>query len=250
MEIKLREIAMSVAIVLVMIFLGTLIDGKIVQSVLDSNEKYYSATQIVYDENRFEYCLRTNKGNVLIEGPFSAATPITHADVSGEQLYIKVRRERYTQHQRTVYEYDEKGNITGSHIEIYYSWDYHSSDAWYPETVKLYNSVFNFGKFDYPEVLLTGWYNNSPWVGNIRYRYSGYGTNFNGMVIANFSDNTIYNFDKGGGSIPITFFTVEKYIENLEGNVTSSRVLFWIAWMVLTGGIVVGFYYLENRWLD
>ena len=42
--------------------------------------------------------------------------------------------------------------------------------------------------------------------------------------------------------------TIEETIESLESN--WELVLFWIGWVLLTGGAVVGFYYIDNRWLE
>lgn len=41
---------------------------------------------------------------------------------------------------------------------------------------------------------------------------------------------------------------IEETVENLEsGGVV---IIFWILWIVLTGGCVFGFYYIDNKWLE
>ena len=43
--------------------------------------------------------------------------------------------------------------------------------------------------------------------------------------------------------------TAEKYIKDREENLNGSTVLFWVLWVLLTAGLIAGFYTLENRWL-
>ena len=41
--------------------------------------------------------------------------------------------------------------------------------------------------------------------------------------------------------------------EVVEDQVSGQKIpviIFWVVWVLLTGGAVVGFFYLENRWLD
>ena len=41
--------------------------------------------------------------------------------------------------------------------------------------------------------------------------------------------------------------------EVVEDQVSGQKIpviIFWVVWVLLTGGVVVGFFYLENRWLD
>ena len=37
-------------------------------------------------------------------------------------------------------------------------------------------------------------------------------------------------------------------VDHLQSNV--GVIIFWIFWIILIGGMVFGFYYLDNRWLD
>ena len=41
--------------------------------------------------------------------------------------------------------------------------------------------------------------------------------------------------------------TISETVEQLESGF--EIVIFWIFWILLTGGAVFGFFYLENRWL-
>ena len=41
---------------------------------------------------------------------------------------------------------------------------------------------------------------------------------------------------------------IKKVVEHLESSIT--LVIFWIIWIVLVIGVVFGFYYLDNEWLE
>ena len=42
--------------------------------------------------------------------------------------------------------------------------------------------------------------------------------------------------------------TIEQTIDSLETNF--ELWLFWIVWILATGGLVYGFYYIDNHWLE
>ena len=80
----------------------------------------------------------------------------------------------------------------------------------------------------------------------IKYRkrnvYYGTETDFQGTLFTSLKENTINNtkFYKNQ--------TIAETIENLETG--AEIVIFWILWILLIIGLVIGFYYLENKWLD
>lgn len=78
---------------------------------------------------------------------------------------------------------------------------------------------------------------------HIRYKYYGVGTNYKGTIFTDLRNQTISDNTK---------FYVDKNIEETVDYLESvSRVIkFWIFWIVLIGGCVFGFYYLDNKWLE
>ena len=44
--------------------------------------------------------------------------------------------------------------------------------------------------------------------------------------------------------------TAQNIIDSAETKITISKVLYWFMWLLITGGLIFGFYYLENNWLE
>ena len=72
--------------------------------------------------------------------------------------------------------------------------------------------------------------------------YYGTETDFQGTLFTSLKENTINNskFYKNQ--------TIAETIENLETG--AEIVIFWILWILLIIVLVIGFYYLDNKWLD
>ena len=41
----------------------------------------------------------------------------------------------------------------------------------------------------------------------------------------------------------------EQYIKKAERKLNENTIIFWILWGLLTVGMIIGFYALENKWL-
>ena len=82
----------------------------------------------------------------------------------------------------------------------------------------------------------------------INFNYSGWncssvGTEYEGTIFTELKDKTI--------SDNTTFYnnlTIDETVDYLETDFPI--IIFWFVWMVLIAGIVVGFYYLDNDWLN
>lgn len=79
----------------------------------------------------------------------------------------------------------------------------------------------------------------------VRFVYYGVKTKYKGTIFADLRDGTIPNkthFYKDS--------SIDDIVKMFESNATVAMVIFWIVWLILTGGIVYGFYYLDNEWLE
>jgi hypothetical protein len=72
--------------------------------------------------------------------------------------------------------------------------------------------------------------------------YYGTGTEFQGTLYTKLIDNTI----DGPGFYDN--YTIEETIDRLETN--WQVPVFWVAWVALTTGVVIAFYYIDNKWLE
>lgn len=97
-----REILLSIAIVCIMLLLGSLIADAINDSVMEKHQEYNTALQINADKELFEYGMRTNIGNAFVYGELKAVDPVGYEEVEGQYSYIKKVKEKYTKHTRVV----------------------------------------------------------------------------------------------------------------------------------------------------
>ena len=44
--------------------------------------------------------------------------------------------------------------------------------------------------------------------------------------------------------------TIQGKIDSAERDIRVIPWVFWVLWILLTGGLIVLFYYFENRWLE
>lgn len=238
-EITKREILASISIVAIMLLIGVLIAGKLSDYQLDKNEKYNKAVKIESQE-LFEYGMRTNVGNAFVYGDLEAVDTVTYPEIVGEYMYIEKVKERYTEHTETVYEYDEDGNVTGSHEESYWTWDYAGSEEQICSEVLFLGHVFPVGKIDLPG---KEYINTIKESSHIRYKYYGVGLKFTGTIFTKLGDKTITD-----NSSFYENMTIDETVEYLESNF--AMWIFWIIWIVLIGACVYGFYYIDNEWLE
>jgi hypothetical protein len=194
----------------------------------------------------------TNFGNVLLYGELRTDSPVTFDEIGNGYIYIEKVREDYTRHTRTVTKKDSNGN-TYTETEVYYSWDYVSSEHLATDTIVFLDEPFSYGTISLPVRRLSladagvekqRWnyiYKNS----DTRYYYNVTDVSLVGTVFATLSDGTIKN-----ASSLYENDTPTEVIESVQQSETLYLIFFWLAWVVFMAGCVYGFLYLENRWLD
>lgn len=241
MEIKKREIICSIVIVAVMLIIGFWISENIRESMLERYQEYDTAIQIDQEE-MFRYGMRTNAGNAFVYGKLKTLDPVNFSELSGEYSYIKKEEQKYRKHWRIVTETYRDSNgekHTRKVKEEYWTWDTMRTETKTATKISYLNVEFKYEKIDFPrsqlvEILNTGYHRRNV--------YYGTGTEFKGTIFTNLKKNTIND---------TSFYenqTITETIENLESGY--EIWLFWIGWWILTAIVVVGFCYLENRWLD
>lgn len=238
MEITKREIIVSISILAIMLIIGVFIGNKISESQMDDNSKYNNAIKIE-DSELFKYGMRTNVGNAFVYGELKAVDSVGYEGVEGEYLHIEKVTERYTSHTRRIAH--KSGKTTYYTTEIYWTWDKINTDSKQSKKVNFCDVEFNTSQFKLPSdsyitTIGTGY--------NLRDKYYGVGSNLKGTIFAKLYDN---NIPESG-----THFYNDNTIKQALEQLTSDGWLigFWILWIVLTCGIIFGFYYLDNKWLD
>lgn len=237
-EITPREIIASISIIAVMILIGVLISSKISEAQMDRNEIYNKAVKIE-STDLFQYGMDTNVGNAFVYGDLVAVDIVTYPEIDGEYMYVEKVKEKYTKHTRTVTYKDSNGK-TKTKKETYWTWDRVSSEDKKCNEVTFCGITFNVNKFDLPSSNHIDTIKESS---HIRYKYYGVGTEFTGTIFTDLRDKTISdntNFYNG--------MNIEETVERLESG--GGEIIFWIFWILLTGGCVYGFFYIDNRWLE
>jgi hypothetical protein len=231
-----------------MILVGVLISGNISEAQMDRNEIYNKAVKIE-STDLFQYGMDTNVGNAFVYGELESVDTVTYPEIGGEYIYVQKVEERYERHERTVTKEDSDGN-TYTETEIYYEWDTEDTDSIHANEIEFCGIRFPYSKIDLPGVLhietikgdmVYSW-KSGEYV-KVRFKYYGVGTKFTGTIFTDLRDKTI--------SDSTNFYNdmnIEETVERLQSG--GGEIIFWIFWIIFTGGCVFGFYYIDNKWLE
>ena len=240
-EITKREILASISIIAVMILIGVLISSKISEHQMDKNEIYNKAVKIE-STDLFQYGMDINVGNAFVYGDLVAVDTVTYPEIDGEYMYVEKVKEKYTKHTRTVTKYKTVNGKRKSYTttETYWTWDRVGSEDKKCNEVTFCGITFNVSKFDIPSSHHIDTIKESS---HIRYKYYGVGTEFTGTIFTDLRDKTISDSTNFYNNM-----NIEETVECLESG--GGEIIFWIFWILLTGGCVYGFFYIDNKWLE
>lgn len=240
-EITKREILVSIIIIAIMLLLGIIIHGNINDKLMLEYQKYNTALQIENDADLFTYGMRTNVGNAFVYGDLKAVDTVTYPEIGGEYSYVEKVKERYTRHTRTVTRTRTVNGKTQTYTEteVYYTWDRVDSWSKHCDKISFLDVEFDYGTISFPS---SDYITTQMESGTVRYKYYGAGVKYTGTLYAVLNDNTIGETSFYNNS------NIEETIESLKSG--WQLVVFWILWISLTAGCVVGFYYIDNRWLE
>lgn len=240
-EITKREILASISIIAVMILIGVLISSKISEHQMDKNEIYNKAVKIE-STDLFQYGMDTNVGNAFVYGDLKAVDTVTYPEIDGEYMYVEKVKEKYTMHTRTVTRTRTVNGKTQSYTttETYWTWDRVGSEDKKCNEVTFCGITFNVNKFDIPSSHHIDTIKESS---HIRYKYYGVGTEFTGTIFTDLRNKTISNNTNFYNAM-----NIEETVKHLQAG--GGEIIFWIFWILLTGGCVFGFFYIDNKWLE
>jgi hypothetical protein len=201
------------------------------------NQEYNTALQIDNDPELFKYGMKTNIGNAFVYGDLKAVDTVTYPEIKGQYSYVEKVKEKYTMHTRTVT--TVVNGKTKTRTETYWTWDRVSSESKHCKKITFLGVEFDYGMIDFPGASHIDTIKESS---KIRYKYYGAPTNSIGTLYAKLDNNTINDVR----------FRHDQNIEETLDIFTSGweLVLFWVAWVILIIGLVIGFYYIDNRWLE
>lgn len=237
MEVTKREIIISIAVAAIMLIIGFSISGKIIDAQNNKNAEYQKAVHIE-DSELFQYGMDTNVGNAFVYGDLKAVDVVTFDEIGGEYLYVEKVKEKHTLHTRT---YTVKvGKTTTVRTETYWTWDEVNRENKQSLEIMFCGVVLPSIKVEIPD---TEYIDTIKESSEIRYKYYGTPIKHTGTVYTKLSDGTILD-----NSRFFKDYTIEQALDSCTSGV--GNVMFWALWIVLTVGAVVGFCYLDNRWLE
>lgn len=236
-----REVLFSIIIVCLMLVFGFMIGDKINENTMNEYQEYNTALQIDNDSDLFSYGMRTNIGNSFVYGDLKALDTVTFEEIGGEYSYVEKIKERYTRHTRTVTKTRTVNGKTETYTgtEEYWTWDRVGSWSQHCDKISFLNVEFDYGMIDFPSADYIDTIKESS---KIRYKYYGTGTEFVGTIYTKLADGTI------NGDNFYNNKTIDETIEYLESDI--GLVIFWVFWIILTIGLVIGFCCLDNWWLE
>lgn len=237
MKITNREIIVSIAIVAAMLIIGFFISDKIADYENDKNDEYQKAVHIE-DNELFQYGMDTNIGNAFVYGDLEAVDTVTFDEIGGEYMFVEKVKERYTMHTRT---YTVRvGKTLQTRVQTYWTWDRVGSEKIKCNEIKFCGIIFKSNKVEFPPSEYVNMIKESS---HIRYKYYGVPTKHTGTIYTKLSDGTISD-----NSRFFEDYTIDEALDKCTA--ANETVLFWFVWIILTGGFVAGFYYLDNQWLE
>lgn len=242
MEITKREIIVGISIFLTLISIGIIIKNKIEDIENTKNEKYYKALKIDNNEDMYKYALKTNVGYVLSQGNVQAIDSV-EKDIDGKYFYIKKEIEKYTKHTRQVEHTIEVNNEITTYYteEEYWTWDYVGQEEYHVEKFTYLGMEFNYNdiKFNntrYKETRDGGYH--------IRYVYYTIPAEFQICLFSKMEDNQMEEKDIYYNK------TIQQIIQDKEYDATIWPTTFFVLWIIMSIGIVVGYLYLDNNYLE
>lgn len=158
--------------------------------------------------------------------------------IGGKYIYVKKVKEKYTMHTRRVSH--GSGNHKYYTTETYWTWDYVGKESKKAKKINFCGIDFKSNKIVLPDDEYVDTVKESS---RIRYKYYGVGTEYKGTIFTSLKDKTIS--DK---SVFYNNRNINETVEHLESDMP--LILFRIGWILLTGLVVFGFYYLDNNWLE
>lgn len=233
-----REVIASFVIIAFMMIVGFFISDNITDWQNEQNAKYQKALHIENNKDMFQYGMDTNVGNAFVYGDLTALDPVSYDEIDGEYMYIEKVKEQYTKHTRRVsYTVDGKRRYR---TETYWTWDWAGSEDKKCKNINFCGVTFDSNKIDMPSQHLIDTIKESS---HIRYKYYGVSTSHTGTIFTKLADESISDNTK--------FYENESIDDVLKDKTTGGwNIIFWVVWIILTGILVFGFYYLDNQWLN
>lgn len=248
-RITWREIAVSIAILFLILSLGMTISNKIKDGFDNKEARQVVALRIDNNADMFNHALDTRIGDIVAYGQLSTKDPVSLAEIDGQFLYLEKVEEHYVQKTKVVTyscNCNDNGCSTCTRVETYWEWDKVDSWKYRATTVSFLNREFSINKFNgYYDSHFTTIKKSS----RVRFKYYTTPKEFFMTIKANTADGYLRSWD---GRDTITIKQNQTIDEALA--VSSfwrgfTLFMFWLLWITIMGFTIYGYVYLENGYL-
>ncbi len=231
-EIKPREILFSIIILAVWMILGFLSFGKLLDYRDEEIQKYNTAVQIENPES-FSYAINTKIGNILAYGNLMAVDVVSCPEIEGEYMYIEKCTEQYMRHTRRV----KRGERYRT--ETYYTWDVISREDKHCEKVSFLDEEFKYDELSKPAADQIGIVNAGY---HLRYVFNAVQAKYTGTLYINSAEDNLNGrfYDQK---------TIKEFLDWKNDSIAFT-IIFWVIWLIVGVLFIIGFFYLDNNWLD
>ena len=240
-EVTVKECILGSAIIFILLTIGLLISDKIYEAKLDAEKRYNIAIKINDNADLFTYGMETDIGDAFVYGTLKAVDTVSYPEITGNYMFVKKVKEKYTMHTRQVAHTRTVNGKTQTYYttETYWTWDYAGEEHKKSKQIQFLNSIFNTELISLPSDYYITTVKESS---HVRYKYYGVDTEHKGTIFTTLYNNTI---------TPCEFYKdmdIERTVEYLK--FFDFRFLFWFIWIILICGAVYAFVYAENNWMN
>ncbi len=205
-----------------------------------NNEKYFKSLKVDNDPKLFSHAIDTEVGDVVSYGTVVANEPVSDPLIEGEYSSIEKVEQHYVQKTRTVTYTDSNGNVK-TRTETYWEWVTKGRERFDTDTLTYLEREFSLDQFNvnhhnYLETVKTS--------SRVRYSFYTMPKEYEALIYSLAKSKTIENNEIHLGQ------SIEDFMDRKESEADTSVILFWVLWVILTSGVIIGFVTLDNKFIN
>lgn len=270
-EITIREIIISISMLLLGVFFILLITNEIKDSYVGINDEYLTA-DVYNTQDQFDFGLSGGTGPAFIKASITTDTTVSLPEITEEYVYISRVKEKYSPHTRMV-SYP-CGKNTCFRTETYYSWDVVEQNTQHVDYIYINNYKIDWESIrgiDTKVTKLTDVIDKSIEISGksikkVDSKYVIISTSlierktryyYKTIKLDDIKDSALFvNFENGEmkpeKSDKFHIYTntnTEQLADKIMKSPAGWYALVWVLGLIVTGTGIFIFYYAENNWL-
>ena len=243
-SITVRELLISIIILVVFLLVGIGISSLIKSSALEEEEKYLKAYKLNNDNDMWNYITDTEIGSVLAAGTACIIDGVTMDGIEGNYWSMRKEIQKYTKHTEEVRHEREVGDRTEVYYttETYWSWDTIDTHTITGTKFDFLGKEYNVGDFG---------------IGNAKYYLTttdaGYHLRYVYYVTPAAISGVLYTEILHGQynhSIWYANSSIDNVLNQKSADFILFDIIFWIIWIFFLCIVIVIYLYKDNEYLE